>query len=246
MSHNKDTQIRLYINEEFTENAIVNLPLNQIHYLRNVMRLEIGSMIKVFNGRDGLYLAQLTDLAKKKGAARLVEQLSPQPEPSRKLALCFVPIKKDRQDFMIEKAVELGVTELRPIKSQHGQVGKIKAERIEAQIIEAAEQCERLDLPNLHQMHDLRQFLKLFPKEAKLFVCAERTVAKPMAQVVMTDQTNDVYFLIGPEGGFSTEEMTLFDEYDFIEKINLGPRILRAETAALTALATFWGCQPKG
>ncbi len=243
MNHNKDTQIRLYIDEEFTENAIVNLPLNQIHYLRNVMRLDVGARIQVFNGRDGLYLANLTELAKKKGTAQLQEQIVPQPTVTQKLALCFVPIKKDRQDFMIEKAVELGVTDLYPLKSQHGQVGKIKTERIESQIIEAAEQCERLDMPNLHAMNDLRRFLKAFPADQKLYICAERAKAKPIGQVILDNQGQNACFLIGPEGGFSGEEMALFDEYDFVEKINLGSRILRAETAAVTALASFWACQ---
>ena len=206
------------------------------------MRLEIGALIQVFNGKDGLYLAKLSELGKKKGAAQLIECIQKQPQSNVSLSLYFVPIKKDRQDFMIEKATELGVTDLYPLKSQHGQMGKIKPERIEAQIFEAAEQCERLDIPKLHKMNDLQHFLRHWSTEKILYVCAERADARPIGYYVEPGTCDNAAFLIGPEGGFSTEEMALFDQYSFIRKINLGTRILRAETAAITALASYWAC----
>lgn len=156
------------------------MPKEQAHYLKNVLRKTEGEYVRLFNGRDGEWVYCLTALGKKGAEARAQEQIRAQTEKNRKIHAYFPPIKKNRMDFMIEKAVELGVTDLHPILTQNTETRKINEDRLQAQIIEAAEQCERLDLPILHPLSDI--FAALKSCSAPVYAAIERIEAAPMQQ----------------------------------------------------------------
>jgi len=202
------------------------------------MRCQIGDVIALFNGRDGEWLAEIVKLGKRAGIAVTTKVLKKQPEAKNSPWLVFAPIKKNRMDFLVEKATELGAVALLPVITQHCQNTRLKQERIEAQTIEAAEQCERLDVPKVFKEQGLKRLLDHWPEGRILLVCAERSPeAKSFLELRKMGDIKEMGILIGPEGGFSREELELFESYNFIQKISLGSRILRAETAVCTALS---------
>jgi 16S rRNA (uracil1498-N3)-methyltransferase len=227
---------RLYISAPLNASSAVILEHDQTHYLRNVMRMDEGAQLRLFNGHDGEWRGEITQIGKKQTHITLHEQLKTQPTSTSAIHLLFAPIKKQRLDILIEKSVELGVTHLVPIITDHTENRHIKPERINAQIIEAAEQCERLDLPTLESAMSLKQKMVNWPQEYSdipLLWCAERRGNAPH----LRDIDNPRAFLIGPEGGFSADECALLEKTAYIQPIHLGTRILRAETAALFCLS---------
>lgn len=226
---------RLYVSADLSPKASVVLPPAQAHYLKNVMRAELGAPVRLFNGRDGEWHATIAQLDKKNAVLALQSQTRPQPRDRRAVHLFFAPIKKARLEWLIEKAVELGATDLHPVLTQHTEVRDINAERTRAQIIEAAEQCERLDLPQLHDITPLRSALGKWPADQPLFIALERAEAPTLARVL--PENGPLAFLIGPEGGWSVEERTFPGNLPFLRPVSLGPDILRAETAALYVLS---------
>ena len=232
MSFELKSTPRLYADHPFVVGRSVELSQEQTHYVRNVMRLEQGAMLRLFNGRDGEFTARITDLRKKTCLVELLEQVKSQPQPLPRLHLLFAPIQKQRMDMLVEKAVELGATDLYPILTQYGQVRKIKEERTQAQIIEAAEQSERLDLPVLHELCDLKTTIARWSADTPIYWAAERQDAPILAPHNSTNA-----FLIGPEGGFSDDECAFLSAQDHIQSVSLGDRILRAETASFYCLS---------
>ncbi len=226
-------QPRLYCNQDLSAETPVSLSSGQAHYLKSVMRLGETATIRLFNGRHGEWVGSLSALNKKAGTVILEKQLKEQPVSPPVLHLLFAPIKKNRMDFLIEKAVELGVTDLHPVITAHTEVRKLKTERIETQIIEAAEQCERLTLPHLHKPESLDQKLKNWTKNTQIFWAAERL--ETSTNLANTNKHNA--FLIGPEGGFDDSEIKTLTSCAFIKPISLGEEILRAETASLYCLS---------
>jgi 16S rRNA (uracil1498-N3)-methyltransferase len=227
---------RLYITAPLSAAGTVSLEQEQTHYLRNVMRLSEGAQLRLFNGKDGEWRGTIIAITKKATQIELTEQLKAQPPQAQDITLLFAPIKKQRLDTLIEKAVELGVIKLIPVITEHTENRNIKPERINAQIIEAAEQCERLDIPTLEPATALKHIITLWPQkytDIPILGCAERMDGAPH----LRDIANPQAFLIGPEGGFSTDEYTLLQKNQYIQPIHLGERILRAETAALFCLA---------
>lgn len=206
---------------------------SQVHYLKNVMRKQAGAQIRFFNGRDGEWLAELVELKKREGSAILVEQIEAQPEADMAVHLIFAPLKKQRMDLLIEKAVELGVSDLHPVVTQRSDVRKINEARIEAQIFEAAEQCERFSIPKLHPMMDLYAKIQSWSAGAPLYVCLERGED---AHIVSSAFVSGGGFVIGPPGGFSPEEMEFLSSHDTVQPISLGKTVYRAETAAIICL----------
>ncbi len=224
---------RLYVAAPLSEGAKVPLEEAQAHYVRNVMRMGEGAVLRLFNGKDGEYLARVELAGKNKAAASCGERIRKQPAHNLPLALLFAPIRKNHMDFTIEKAVELGVTALHPVLTAHTQVRNLNLERIFAQIVEAAEQCGRLDLPVLHEPVDLKAKLVRWDGAQIIHFAAERLADAP--QLSQTHEASA--FLIGPEGGFSEEETDYISGLAFVRPVHLGPRILRADTAALVCLA---------
>lgn len=210
-----------------------------MHYLKTVMRRPDASQLRVFNERYGEWLGQLAYQGKKDGAVHLqslVQEVKPRPQ---KLHLLFALIKKDRQDFLIEKAVELGVTDLRPLLSHNTVIRDLNGERTKRQIIEAAEQTERLDLPVLHHLVSLEQALRAWPADIPLYAAIERNAAPLLASILPVPA--EAGLLIGPEGGFSEDERALLCASKKIQPVSLGAQILRAETAGLFGLSLLSG-----
>jgi 16S rRNA (uracil1498-N3)-methyltransferase len=224
---------RLYVDEELIGDAEIIIHDMQAHYLKNVLRKKSGDMVRIFNGRNGEWIAEIADLSKKKILIILREKLKEQSASEYKTHLLFAPIKKNRMDILIEKAVELGATDLHPIITQNTESRKINEDRIRAQIIEAAEQCERLDLPLLHSSLTLDKLLGDWNKPQTLFVALERSDNA----LRLTKPSDHAFILIGPEGGFTEKEQEQLMAHDAVSTISLGSRVLRAETAALKALS---------
>ncbi len=225
---------RLYLNARFEENGIITLEKEQVHYLKNVLRKGAGDHLRLFNGIDGEWIARLGELGKKNGEAHLEERIKEQPTGGRRVHLFFSPIKKQRMDFLIEKAVELGVTDLHPVIMNRTENRKINDSRVSAQVIEAAEQCERLDIPVLHDLVKLPQAL-MDNKELSLYVAMERE--NGASSISNHSYAGDYGFIIGPEGGFDDNERTLLLSVEKIKPIDLGERILRVETAVVACLS---------
>lgn len=231
------SKIRLYVEQPLTAEKIIVLPEEQSHYLCNVMRLNNGEILSCFNGRNGEFGAVVEQIHKKQTRLKLQAQTRvPQLTPD--IWLLFAPLKKDRMDFLIEKAVELGVAGLVPVITRHTITDKIRPERLRAQIIEAAEQCERLDVPVLEEPKRLDEVLKNWNTARRLFFMDERGSGQSAAEAFAAF-TGPAALLIGPEGGFSEDEAAQLRQESFVTPVSLGPRILRAETAAASALAVW-------
>ncbi len=198
-----------------------------------------------FNGRDGEYRGQIAEAAKRRLVLEALEQTRAQ-EPEPDLWLCFAPLKKDAVDFLVEKGTELGVARFQPVLTGHSASNRINQIRLTAVATEAAEQSERLTVPEVLEPVSLETLRTGWSKDRHLLICAEAGAAKPLAQA-LNDLTSDVRLsnmfavLIGPEGGFQDDELDRLRKLPFVTAVGLGPRILRAETAALAALAAFSG-----
>ena len=226
------TYPRILVDDDLKNGTTIQLSKEHAHYFKNVLRKLDGDKIRIFNSRDGEWIATLTNLAKKSGAASLIRQTRTQDETTDKTTLFFAPIKKSRMDILIEKAVELGVTDLHPVQTARTQNTKLKTERIESQIREAAEQCERLTIPKLHAMVSINAV----PKEQIIHACIERDEEREKSSFIGDVKGKDLAFLVGPEGGFTGEEISKLCAMPNIKSISLGNRIYRAETASIVCL----------
>jgi len=228
---------RLYVAAGLAAGASVDLPVDQAHYLRHVLRLSTGEAVALFNGRDGEWRAMIAQMDKKACRLQVESQLRPF-RGSGDLWLCFAPIRQGRIEMIVEKATELGAGRLLPVLTRRSQIGKVNGERLSAHAREAAEQCERLDVPDVAPAVTLEKLLAEWPSERTLFFCQERNAAKSLlaaAQAVADDRPAAI--LTGPEGGFAAEEIEQIGRLPQAVAVSLGPTILRAETAAIAALA---------
>ncbi|NVK19009.1 MAG: 16S rRNA (uracil(1498)-N(3))-methyltransferase [Methylocystaceae bacterium] len=232
------TTIRLYAEDQLTGDKQIELSSDQAHYINNVMRLNVGDEVLLFNALDGEWAATIQE-SKKKRCVLQVGSKTRDTEKMPDLWLCFAPIKKQRLDFIIEKATELGVSCLQPVITRHTIVSKIRTDRLHAQAIEASEQCERLNIPDVKEAVSLTQLIKDWPENRRLFVLDERGGAEPIDQALRTHKDGPHAFLTGPEGGFEASELDLLRKLPFVTPISLGPRILRADTAALAAISCW-------
>lgn len=233
------TGTRLFVEEALAAGATVPLDKAQSHYLLQVMRLPPGAELLVFNGRDGEWRARLESAGKKAAALTAIAQTRPQPVPCD-LHYLFAPLKHARLDYMVQKAVEMGASRLQPVLTRHTQVARVNLERMRANAIEAAEQCGVLGVPEIGEPVSLSAALAGFAAERLLIFCDERAdVADPLAVLATARGTGpaSLAVLIGPEGGFSPEERSALLQLPRVVRLALGPRILRADTAAVAALA---------
>ncbi len=228
--------IRLFVDAPLSQGAEIPLDQDQARYLGAVMRLGPGGELAAFNGRDGEWLARVEGLSKNKGALRAVEQMRPQTdEPGPWLA--FAPVKKTGTDFIVEKATELGASRLLPVFTRNTATGRVNADRLRANAREAAEQCGRLTVPEVAEPVGLDALLSNWPQDRRLLVADETGAGAPIAQALSEGAAQGL--LIGPEGGFHPKELDALGELPFVVRVGLGPRILRAETAAAAALACW-------
>ena len=192
----------------------------------------MGDEFRIFNGRDGEWLARLDALGKKEALAKPIEQIKAQPPAPNALHLVFAPPKKQRLSLLIEKAVELGATHLHPVLTAHTENRHLNTERIKAQTIEAAEQCERMHIPALYEVEDMKTVVKNWSGPAPLFACIERHEAPG----IDTLRPGEHSFLIGSEGGFNDEEIGFLLKEKGVKAISLGETVYRAETACIICL----------
>ena len=222
--------IRLYVSNELKKNADIYLTDSALHYLKNVMRRKEGDEVLLFNGQDGEWLSLIKTLTKKEGILTLSQQTRKQ-ETEKKLILCPALIKKENFDWVLQKATELGATEIYPLLTERTVVPKLNLERATSIIRESAEQCERLCVPKLHSPLKLSDLFKNLLPEIQPVCLSER------GQTTATLTKQKIYaFCIGPEGGWTPEEIKLFEKNNAVFW-HLGTTILRAETASVSALA---------
>lgn len=227
---------RLYVEAPLDEGAVVILDRAQAHYLLAVLRLKSAARVLVFNGRDGEWEAAI-EAGKRTASLRVGPKTRSQTAPTD-LHYLFAPLKAARLDYMVQKAVEMGVSRLQPVLTRHGQVTRVNTLRMHANCIEAAEQCGILNVPEIAEPESLLRVLDAREPRRHLIFCDERAdVTDPMAALAQVPRGSPLAVLIGAEGGFADEERTALLKMPNVVRLALGPRILRADTAAVAALA---------
>jgi 16S rRNA (uracil1498-N3)-methyltransferase len=228
---------RLFVETALAPGETVILARDQSNYLGNVLRLSAGETILVFNGRDGEWQASIAG-RKRPDSLEIIAQTRPQ-DRLPDLAYIFAPLKHARLDYMVQKAVEMGASSLQPVLTRFTQVSRVNSERMRANVIEAAEQCGILSIATVAEPVPLDRYLNQRPAARLLIFCDEAVEVESPLQALQGDlsMTNGVDILIGPEGGFAEEERAILLRQPRTLRLSLGPRILRADTAAVAALA---------
>lgn len=229
-------KIRLYVDHPLGSGQSVPLTRDQAHYLFGVMRLTTGGAVLLFNGRDGEWRADVVEAGKRTGVLVCAEQTAPLRMPPD-LWLLFAPIKKARTDFIVEKAAEMGAARIQPVQTAFTNADRIRQDRLQAHAVEAAEQCGGTYVPEVAGLQKLDRLLDHWPGGRRLMFCDEARAGQPLA--LASDHAGPWAILIGPEGGFSDAERVRLSNLPFSHPVSLGPRILRADTAAVAAL-TLW------
>jgi len=228
---------RLYVTGDLGEGVAVTLDEGPAHYLLHVLRAGPGNLVALFNGRDGEWLAEIAAAAKR-GVTAICRERTAAQAGVPDLWLAFAPVKKTPADYLVQKAAELGVSCLLPVFTRRTIVTRVNRERMTANAIEAAEQSERLTVPEVREAVSFDKLLAGWPKERRLYFCDEGGDAKPLADAAR-GVSGPAAILTGPEGGFDPAERGALRALPFVTPVTLGPRILRADTAALAALALW-------
>ncbi len=231
-----EAKIRLFVDQPLGAGQAVALSPEQANYLFNVMRLGRGGLVALFNGRDGEWRATVAEAGKRGGILLCEVQTAPLRLPPD-LWLIFAPIKKARTDFIVEKAAEMGAARIMPVQTRHTNADRIRQDRLQAHAMEAAEQCGATSVPQVTELISLDKLLTAWPADRHLLWCDEAMVGQ--APSLPTTRGAPWAILIGPEGGFSADEKTRLRAQPLVHPMSLGPRILRADTAAVAAL-TLW------
>ena len=234
------SKIRLYVDHPLAPGQTVPVTPEQAHYLFGVMRLTVGAVVSLFNGRDGEWDALVVTAGKRGGVLRVDAQTLPLLLPPD-LWLCFAPLKKARTDFVVEKAVEMGVARIVPVQTDFTNAERLRADKVRAHVIEAAEQCGATFVPEVAEVVKLSRLLADWPTGRRIMFCDEALRGRDSVQfgALTSDTAGPWAILIGPEGGFSPVERARLNSLDYAHPVSLGPRILRADTAAVAAL-TLW------
>ncbi|NHQ74372.1 16S rRNA (uracil(1498)-N(3))-methyltransferase [Roseovarius gahaiensis] len=231
-----DTKIRLYVDHPLGQGQTVPLTREQAHYLFGVMRRNVGDTVLLFNGHGGEWRATVEKAGKRDGLLMTDAQTRTQQNPPD-LWLLFAPIKKARTDFIVEKAAEMGAARILPVQTDFTNSERIRQDRLQAHAVEAAEQCGGTFVPEVCDLQKLEQVLADWPEDRQLMFCDESLVG---ARDSLGQPRGDKWaILIGPEGGFSDSERARLSALPFAHAVSLGPRILRADTAAVAAM-TVW------
>ena len=228
-------KVRLFVSGGVGEGQTIPLDRDQAHYLFGVMRMGVGDRLFVFDQESGEWLAEVIEAGKRAGSLRCLEQTRPRLMPPD-LWLLFAPIKKERTDFIVEKATEMGAAVIQPVRTAFTQSDRVKVERLRAHAVEAAEQCGGTYVPEVRDLARLDDILADWPEGRRLMFCDEALAGEGAG---LPTEPGPWAILIGPEGGFSEEERARLAGLPFAHAVSLGPRILRADTAAVAAL-TVW------
>jgi len=230
-------KLRLHVDADLGSGARIVPDEGQTHYLLHVMRAKAGDRLNLFNGRDGEWLARIAEVSKRACALECERRTAPQTNVPD-LWLCFAPIKKTPADYVVQKATELGVRVLQPVFTRRTIVGRVNLDRMRANAIEAAEQSGRVSVPQTREPLALDKLVGAWPAERMMIFCDEGG-APPMAEALRTLPLGPAAILAGPEGGFDPAEREMLRAQAFVVPVSLGPRILRADTAGLAALAIW-------
>ena len=229
-------KIRLYTENKLSTGENLELDKGHANYLGNVLRCHIGDELFVFNSESGEFRAVYKD----KLSIEVNEQTR-QPVKEPRLTLLFAPVKFGKIDYLVEKATELGVTQLQPVHTRYTVVGRINYDRMKSNSVEAAEQTGRITIPEVNEIIDLGKLMDSWDISQKIIFCDETLKGKPIAEALSELKKTDFGYaiLIGPEGGFSKEEAVMLKEKPYIVPVTMGKRLLRAETAVVAALSVF-------
>ncbi|WP_411287379.1 16S rRNA (uracil(1498)-N(3))-methyltransferase [Phenylobacterium sp.] len=230
--------IRLFVPQELNPGAALPLDPGQSRYLAAVMRLAVGDELALFNGRDGEWRARITTLGKRNVTVTPEAKTRPQ-APGSDLDLIVALVKRGRLETIVEKAAELGAARVRPVITQHTNADRVRLERLQAIAVEAAEQTGRLDVPKVFEPLKLEKLLAGWETGRHLLFCDEAGDAAPLIDALREAPGGAWAILVGPEGGFSPAERDRLRTLSFAIPVSLGPRILRADTAAISAM-TLW------
>ena len=231
-----DAKIRLYVEHPLGEGQSVPLDRGQAHYLFGVMRQAAGAHVLLFNGRDGEWLAQVAEAGKRGGVLACVSQTKPLQLPPD-VWLCFAPIKKARTDFIVEKATEMGAARIVPMQTEFTNSGRIQRDRLQAHAVEAAEQCGGTYVPEVDDLIRLDRLMDGWDNTRRIMFCDEELTTSLTSR--LKGDAGPWAIFIGPEGGFSERERGRLRGMEAAVSVSLGPRILRADTAAVAAM-TLW------
>lgn len=225
---------RLWVVSELAAGAVVALEPGQAHHLRTVLRLGSGAPVAAFNATDGEWSCRIG-----RDSTLTVERRTRPAQAEGDLWLLFAPIKRPRLDWLVEKATELGASALLPVWTRHAQRGALNLDRLRAHAIAAAEQSERLSVPDLRLAQTLDAVLGDWPAGRRLIVCDETGAGEPVGVALTGLESGPMALLVGPEGGFGATELDRLGKLSFVTRIGLGPRVLRADTAAAAILSVF-------
>ncbi len=231
-------ETRLFVDAPLEVGQALALGADHAHYLKSVLRLKPGTLIALFNGKDGEFIASVEGFARN-SAAVAVQSRSREQQKAPDLWLAFAPIKRARIDFLVEKATELGVSALYPVMTRRTVVERVNLARWRATAVEAAEQSERLSVPEIHEPRKLAALIAGWEPSRRLMLCDESGTAPPIAAALASERGGAWAVLTGPEGGFAEEELDALRKLPFVRPVSLGPRVLRADTAALAGLAVL-------
>ncbi len=236
-------KVRLFVDDDLAAGAGVELSSAQAHYIEHVLRMARGDDVFLFNGRDGEWRASIDSLRRKSCTALITEQTCGQ-EVGEDLWLLFAPVKRAPIDFAAAKATELGVSLLWPVLTENTAVSRVNTDRLRANTIEAAEQCGRITVPEIREPAPLDRALDRWPAARRILLCDESGAGAPIVDTLKAESGDKAgpgpwAVLIGPEGGFSPSELDGLRKLPFVVSVGLGPRLLRADTAALSALACW-------
>lgn len=236
-----DPGIRLFVDTALSASAELILSKDQTHYLKNVMRVPPGDPVHLFNGRDGEWQATVSTLAKSGAVVRVGHQTRRQMDDPD-VWLCFAPVKKARIDFIAQKASELGVSGLQPVMTQYTNVTRVNTDRLRANAIEAAEQSARLTVPDVFEPNKLDALIAHWPAERHILLLDETRGGVPIVETLRRSSAargQPWAIFVGPEGGYAPAELDLLSRLPNVTPVGLGVRLLRADTAAVAALACW-------
>lgn len=231
-------KLRLFVDAPLGAAARIKIEEGQAHYILNVMRAKVGDRLSLFNGRDGEWLTEMRETAKRHCTVECVAEIAPQAEVPD-VWLVFAPVKKTPADYLTQKATELGVRVLQPVITRRTIVTRVNTERMAANAIEAAEQSGRVSVPEIREPLAFDKLLAQWPKERRILFCDEGGDCLPIAKALAASAPGPWAVFTGPEGGFDPAERAALRGLPLVTPVSLGGRILRADTAALAALAVW-------